>query len=1562
MEEAGGESAPPCRSAGGARQEDGGTSVPMETGVGDAHAAVSLSPGVPIRGIRMKFAVLRGLVEAGEVPDKDLVETVFSLELHTVTMQEMFTPGRKDTRTPQNVLENIVDSTAGPVVVRKDLMGLVGKAAQFVSFLILHQFLESRACCRRLQETWDTIVTEGFWPLDALCISRRGQRDLNCLLLSPPHSLVCGLIFLRLFLWAADNSLLVGGQFDLEVNFIIQEAESVGCMVELLDQCEATCQVEMWSIFVAILKKSARNLQACTEVGLMELVLARIHEAHCTVADLLIDVLAVLARYSITVRQLKLLVSKLQGENGCWPPHAVKLLSVLKAAPHRVGPDAFFSFPGKSAAAIALPPIAKWPYHSGFTFHTWLRLDPVSSVSGEDKPYVYWNVLHPEEKKELFFFSFHTSKGLGYSAHFVGGCLIVTSLKSRGRGFQHCVKYDFRPQQWYMVTIVHVYNRWKNSEISCYVNGELASYGEITWLVSTSDTFDKCFLGSWETVDASRVFCGQMGAVYLFSEALSAAQILAVYHLGPGYKNEDRLLCVEPKGTFRHRAECDLLFAEHHRTLLYDGKLSSCIAFTYNPRATDGQLCLESSPRDSPSVFVHSPHALMLQDVRDVSTHSVQSAIHSMGGVQVLFPLFAQLDYLQHSTDEVDTSICHTLLSFLMELLRNSVSVQEQVLSCKAFLVIGYILEKSSKVHMTLSVLDIFLALARYLSSVPHGAPLLKQLCDYILFNPAIWVHAAAKVQTTLYTYLCTEFISTVTIYSAIRRVSTVLQVMHTLKYYYWVVNPQDRSGITPKGQDGPRPSQKEMLSLRAYLLLFVKQLILKDSGVKEDELQSILNYLLTMHEDDNLMDVLQLLVALIAEHPSSMVPAFDQRNGIRIVYKLLASESEGIRVQAIKVLGYFLRSLAPKRKADVMVGHSLFSLLSERLLLQTGRFTMSTYNVLFEILTEQIHTQVVHRQHPEPDSSVKILNPQILKVIAVLLKNSPQSPSSMELRRIFLSDMIRLFNNSRENRRCHKENEANLLTEKLQQDLAEGGPDQTRTDISSHADTPVFSSGPQEVTALPCAAGPEGTQAVTVQVAVATVPRSEPFCVEGGPGLSGAAERSPTLTERSKQPAVDAGGGGFAESSAGTMALETGRDDAQAAVQGLDVLVDGSSEAVNPVASDVVLNGEPEVVPAQNTEEKAAAVDVCDEQASSERCGIPKGPSSRVSVSSEHLSDVNSQGRVSHDSLDSKANTAEKEGGDEMKDVISQKLAKEERRESGDTFDIQKSVVEKVEPGNSNGVCPSKEPAKVKEMKITRLDVSSVLSDTERLQPREQLSLGQTAAALEASGQAVQGSSSGRAAIFHSSEFQWSHLHQRLLGDVLFSIETDVQMWRSHSNRTLMDFVSSSDNAVYVHNTVHLLSHMLDNVITACGGILPLLSAATSSSHELENMEPSQGLSPAAASSFLQRVMALADVLLLSNTLSFVEVEAEKNMGSGGILRQCLRLGKAHPGRTSLWGGKGVCAVAVCSCLEQQRHSYNKCNTESASGHGALQSITGPSTLAPSQASTWAEQNWRHG
>uniref|UniRef100_A0A8C0BG00 BEACH-type PH domain-containing protein n=1 Tax=Buteo japonicus TaxID=224669 RepID=A0A8C0BG00_9AVES len=1406
-----------------------------------------LNPGVPIRGIKMKFAVLTGLVEVGEVSNRDIVETVFNL--------------------------------------------------------------------------------------------------------------------------------LVGGHFDLEMNFIIQEGEGITCMVDLLDKCDITCQAEVWSMFTAILKKSIRNLQACTEVGLVEQVLKRIDRADNMIADLLVDMLGVLASYNLTVRELKLFFSKLQGEKGRWPPHAGKLLSVLKHMPQRYGPDAFFNFPGKSAAAIALPPIAKWPYQNGFTFHTWLRMDPVNNINvDKDKPYLY---------------CFRTNKGLGYSAHFVGGCLIVTSIKSKGKGFQHCVKFDFKPQKWYMVTIVHIYNRWKNSELRCYVNGELASYGEITWFVNTSDTFDKCFLGSSETADANRVFCGQMTSVYLFSEALNAAQIFAIYQLGLGYK-----------GTFKFKAESDLFLAEHHKLLLYDGKLSSAIAFMYNPRATDAQLCLESSPKDNPSIFVHSPHALMLQDVKAVLTHSIQSALHSIGGVQVLFPLFAQLDYRQYSSDHVDTTVCSTLLAFIMELLKNSIAMQEQMLSCKGFLVIGYSLEKSSKAHVTRAVLELCLAFSKYLSNLHNGVPLLKQLCDHVLLNPAIWIHIPAQVQLILYTYLSTEFIGTVNIYGAIRRVGTVLLVMHTLKYYYWVVNPQDRSGITPKGIDGPRPTQKEVLSLRAFLLMFIKQLVMKDYGIKEDELQAILNYLLTIHEDDNLMDVLQLLVALMSEHPSSMIPAFDQRNGLQ-------------------------------RKAEVMLGHGLFSLLAERLMLQTSLITMTTYNVLFEILTEQICTQVIHKQHPDPDSTVKIQNPQILKVIAILLRNSPQCPETLEVRRAFLSDMIKLFNNSRENRRSllqcsvwqewmlslccfnpktseeqkitemvytifrillyhaikyewggwrvwvdtlsithskvtfemHKESLSQMYRE-YQGKGGEGSGIRASTPIRTISGVSKEAEIKRKQQCLELKEDATAPSCVIDDIECSTEKKETNTSSDGDQQTHSVSNHREELEGEDRETTEDLKAVPCAEFSPEPETIKTSVSEistgiAEAIEDSLSKADELEEETVAVTAASLAMQTTLERETPESPERlEKSTVDMEDEDDF-----VDLKEESSMPLPSEEYAELNKE-RSSNESKVTKREKAigkqsesvllkseDTEGVDGKKQELAslpetvssavQEVATQPDSKGKKKLEEEKILFSESKTAEENANAHVPEPAGASEKRIAKLDVSSVASDTERLElkantcletPLPPRSIPEPSRQQDSSGQELAASSDGqrrdsRSTVFRIPEFKWSLMHQRLLTDLLFSIETDIQMWRSHSTKTVMDFVNSSDNVIFVHNTIHLISQVMDNMIMACGGILPLLSAATSATHELENIEPTQGLSVEASLTFLQRLISLVDVLIFASSLGFTEIESEKNMSSGGILRQCLRL---------------VCAVAVRNCLECQQHAQMKPIGDIVKNQKTVQGFTG--------------------
>lgn len=47
--------------------------------------------------------------------------------------------------------------------------------------------------------------------------------------------------------------------------------------------------------------------------------------------------------------------------------------------------------------------------------------------------------------------------------------------------------------------------------------------------------------------------------------------------------------------------------------------------------------------------------------------------------------------------------------------------------------------------------------------------------------------------------------------------------------------------------------------------------------------------------------------------------------------------------------------------------------------------------------------------------------------------------------------------------------------------------------------------------------------------------------------------------------------------------------------------------------------------------------------------------------------------------------------------------------------------------------------------------------------------------------------------------------------------------------NSSILDAVNSNENNVFVMNTVHMLSQLSDSLVMACGGLLPLLAAATS-------------------------------------------------------------------------------------------------------------------------------------
>lgn len=159
----------------------------------------------------------------------------------------------------------------------------------------------------------------------------------------------------------------------MELNFVIADPANVHRTLVLLDSCGPRLQAEIWSVFTATLRKSVRNLQACTEASLMEMLLERLPKAQPIVVDLMVELMGILASYSITVKELKLVFSAMNAVNGKWvrnfsfvqqccpgqlvyvstlgcsffqPSHSKKLMNVLKQMPNRSGPDVFFSFPG----------------------------------------------------------------------------------------------------------------------------------------------------------------------------------------------------------------------------------------------------------------------------------------------------------------------------------------------------------------------------------------------------------------------------------------------------------------------------------------------------------------------------------------------------------------------------------------------------------------------------------------------------------------------------------------------------------------------------------------------------------------------------------------------------------------------------------------------------------------------------------------------------------------------------------------------------------------------------------------------------------------------------------------------------------------------------------------------------------------------------------------------------------------------------------------------------------------------------------------------------------------
>ena len=93
---------------------------------------------------------------------------------------------------------------------------------------------------------------------------------------------------------------------------------------------------------------------------------------------------------------------------------------------------------------------------------------------------------------------------------------------------------------------------------------------------------------------------------------------------------------------------------------------------------------------------------------------------------------------------------------------------------------------------------------------------------------------------------------------------------------------------------DGPRPSQNDIVDLRFLMLEYVRQLVLRGSGVQDDELQSIMNFLTTVHE----VCLVQSIHEVCLVQPRSLSGSVHEVCSVQSIHEVCL-------VQSTKFVGY---------------------------------------------------------------------------------------------------------------------------------------------------------------------------------------------------------------------------------------------------------------------------------------------------------------------------------------------------------------------------------------------------------------------------------------------------------------------------------------------------------------------------------------------------------------------------------------------------------------------------------------------------------------------------------
>jgi hypothetical protein len=347
---------------------------------------------------------------------------------------------------------------------------------------------------------------------------------------------------------------------------------------------------------------------------------------------------------------------------------------------------------------------------------------------------------------------------------------------------------ETRPDIWHHIIIAHTPSTFRSkSEMSVLIDGNFSkhtiSFPRFKDQILEPTIGDKSNKFSTE----NSCFCGQLGAIYFFSEPLTEHYMRGIHELGSGYSK----LFSDRDSSNTREGKAGIEIKQQSKAL--NGTLTPLIMLAYNPGVWKGNFAVDvtpeknqtrwrppkaSSANDSKGKDIEEyetfgnhgnsySHARCLSGTYRSTTKDMRDALDCLGGIKVLLPLFAQFDLPILNSDSknssFDENICLSIWKLIFSMLRDSSEnhrlmdvIEGNKTKGNGFKTISYFLERISPNHLKIDVFYLLIDKTKQLAEI--NLVWQDSFIKYILCNFKIWIFTSYLVQRDLMRFLI-EFV-----------------------------------------------------------------------------------------------------------------------------------------------------------------------------------------------------------------------------------------------------------------------------------------------------------------------------------------------------------------------------------------------------------------------------------------------------------------------------------------------------------------------------------------------------------------------------------------------------------------------------------------------------------------------------------------------------------------------------------------------------------------------------------------------------------------------------------